>query len=91
MSLSVKCSNFGVMARMALPCSSMSGIELAFTRPPALRMIRDPRQSVPVIQVRHVVGATTSIDHIAQEVLTFCSSPSVSRRKVIIEGGIHLY
>lgn len=39
---------------------------------------------------RSLLGTTTSIDDVAQQVLLFCKSPTITGQTVVIDGGIHL-
>ncbi|WP_170328651.1 SDR family NAD(P)-dependent oxidoreductase [Ruegeria arenilitoris] len=49
-----------------------------------------PDEFVALWRDRSILGATTSIDDVAQQVFTFCKSPSVTGQTVVIDGGIHL-
>jgi 3-oxoacyl-[acyl-carrier protein] reductase len=49
-----------------------------------------PDEFVALWRYKSILGATTSIDDVAQQVLTFCKSPSVTGQTVVIDGGIHL-
>lgn len=40
---------------------------------------------------RSLLGRTTSIEDVAQQVLLFCKSPSITGQTVVIDGGIHLH
>ncbi len=49
-----------------------------------------PDEFVALRRDRSILGATTSIGDVAQQVLTFCKSSSFTGQTVVIDGGIHL-
>ncbi|MEX0282255.1 MAG: SDR family NAD(P)-dependent oxidoreductase [Arenibacterium sp.] len=51
---------------------------------------RAPDAYVAMWRDRSLLGKTTSIADVAQQVLSFCKSPTVTGQTVVIDGGIHL-
>lgn len=49
-----------------------------------------PDEFVAMWRDRSLLGATTSIDDVAQQVLSFCKSPTITGQTVVIDGGIHV-
>ncbi len=49
-----------------------------------------PDEFVAMWRDRSILGATTSIDDVAQQVLSFCKSPTITGQTVVIDGGIHV-
>nr|WP_254444581.1 SDR family oxidoreductase [Ruegeria arenilitoris] len=48
-----------------------------------------PEDYVAMWRDRSLLGTTTSIDDVAQQVLLFCKSPTITGQTVVIDGGIH--
>ena len=50
---------------------------------------RAPEAFVARWRDRSLLGATTSIDDVAEQVLLFCKSPTTTGQTVVVDGGIH--
>lgn len=49
-----------------------------------------PDEYVSMWRDRSLLGTTTSLNDVAQQVLLFCKSPTITGQTVVIDGGIHL-
>ncbi len=50
-----------------------------------------PDKYVEMWRQRSLLRATTSMDDVAQQVLTFCKSPTVTGQTAVVDGGIHFH